>query len=400
MISIEPHQKFYIEEIPRDADYIAPINFHKLPDLDKNIYKLDDRWTHFDETGIPSYIDEFFEITDIHENKKDYEWVCGFSIFFLKEGGPIPNRVDPSRHDEFIDTVEKLATYPDKADNVLLRFYVSPEAWERLHKRGYFQLPDTEFCKMRFPSEDSQIGCVWRMLALSDRRFEWAIQTECEDEAWCKARIAYWDQDKIKKWLTSNNANFALGSEILIDSNYWNITMKKNISWGEFSCEGPNGIALWHHLDLARLDYLSSGGITTRPERMPDARQILHRYIAQRPIQHVMYHQSENRWTSVTGHRHKIEYGWRGWGCGQSLWAFVKKAIPTRHLLFEDSIRFIEQAEIPSDSAMYRLFSQLMAEGSEFTNIDTHEPIFEVKEASHLMNISFRRKKKPLLNLG
>ena len=193
LFDIKANQKFYIDENSCfQRVYLSHPNFSKLGNLEREIYMLDDRWSTLDFAPDKSYshFQSLTEVTDIQSNRErdSYEWVCGFSVFFLKETG---NPDDAHRTfagevmRKLIKGVDQLTDYPDKCPNTLLMFYVSHEVWERLARDGILYRPGTEFCKMAADSETSQLGTIWRSLCLSDTEFEWAIQADCgADEEW------------------------------------------------------------------------------------------------------------------------------------------------------------------------------------------------------------------------
>ena len=209
-----------------------------------------------------------------------------FSVFFLKESSDENEayRTLPENHNKLIRGVDQLTRYSDKCPNTLLRFYVSPEVWERLARDGILYRPGTEFCKMASDSETSQLGTIWRSLCLSDTEFEWAIQADCgPDEEWILARIAHWDREKFKSWLSSN---FCWGSEFLFWKHNW------------YTEQHPDNFSEYHdYWNLDNFDFLSAGSIVTRPELMPNIEKFIWKYFQSGYSPCTYYHASENAWS-------------------------------------------------------------------------------------------------------
>ena len=205
---------FYLDKIPDTAKYLRAKEFAVLPDMYENLHILDPRWNAFD-TETPSYLNEFFEVTEIQSNREQnaYNWICGFSVFFLKytmeSQTEHQGRIISEIHEKLIQGVRSLIEFPDRCPETLLRFYVSAEAWERLAAENLLHSEGTEFYKMAYPSEDSQLGTIWRMMALFDKEFAWAIQTDvptkpAREDEWVYARIADWGRQTFKDWLEKN----------------------------------------------------------------------------------------------------------------------------------------------------------------------------------------------------
>lgn len=373
--NLDPSLQFYINEIPKSATYLRNDEFVELPDMCENIYLLDSRWKDI-TVAVDSHINEFFEVTDIHSNRsRQYKWVCGLSAFFLKfltpAQGEHNHRIQPKTHNKLIEGVRTMIAYKDRCPETLLRFYVSAEVWERLAQENLLNTEDTEFYKMAYPSEDSQLGTIWRMLALFDKEFEWAIETDiAPDEGWIFARIAHWDRPMLYNWVEKNAAHtYTWAGEYLIyEGNY---SEKQNLFCGSS-----------RHCDPGPFDYMSGGGIVTRPERMPSPESVIHRYIMERPLSLTYYHAGADVWSEFLCYESQIPLGWEGWGCDQSVWGRLKKAMPVRHILHDQSLEWMRKVNpvIPSSHLLRRLISQLHAEGNEFVHWKTLEPIFNLQE--------------------
>ena len=366
---------FYLDEIPNSARYLKTEEFSVLPNMYENVHMLDPRWNSLD-TEIPAHINEFFEVTDIASNAEgSHKWICGFSVFFLKyvmdSQTEHLERKTTEKYENLIRGVRELIEFPDRCPETLLRFYVSPDAWERLAQEGLLKTKDVEFYKMAYPSEDSQFGALWRMMALFDKRFQWAIQTDVptkpapEDE-WVYARIADWDRQTFKDWLEKNTGrNWAWAGEYLFFnrnfSNVQHLFHEKHRAW-----------------NVSQFDYLSGGGIVTRPERMPPVEAVLHRHLAERPLHLTFYHADKDVWCQFPGYEYQVPLGWEGWGIDQTIWAFLKKVLPVRHIVHEQSLQHIEETapKLSKDHLMFRIINQLQQEGSEFVHWETLKPIF------------------------
>ena len=372
--NLDPSLRYYIDEIPESATYLRNDEFAELPNMYENLYLLDSRWEDM-EVSIDPHIKEFFEVTDIHSNRnRQYKWICGLSVFFMKFTAEDFHRTTPETHNKLIEGVRAMIEYENRCPETLLRFYVSAEVWERLAQENLLNSKDTEFYKMAYPSEDSQLGIIWRMLALFDKEFEWAIEADvAPDEDWIFARIAHWDRHTFYNWLEKNAEQpWAWAGEYLI--------YEKNYGEDPKPYWSKNNNMYW---DLAAFDYISAGGIVTRPERMPAPESVIHRHIMERPLNLTYYHASEDVWCSFPCYPYRIPRGWEGWGCDQSVWGRLKKVMPVRHIIHAQSldyIRNINSAAISESHLLRRLIAQLHAEGSEFVHWKTLEPVFNFQD--------------------
>ena len=367
---LKANQKFYIDEIPESAKWRHWGAFYDLPDLEQQIYLLDDRWNRLDD-DVPSWTQELTEIQDIHRNsdRDAYEWVCGFSVFFLKKvhnpRTEHAHRALPETHDRLIKGVQELVEYPDRCPEMVLRFYVSPEVFDVLADKGIlYDAKNTEFYKMAYNSEESIIGATWRMLCLSDIQFEWAIEADCApydtNEAWIYDRIKGSSRDFFKRWLTE----------------------KKGFNWaGEFLFHEPNWTERQEELvigNMENFDFLSGGGIVTHPNEMLNVETIIAGYVSERLNPFVFYHAGENVVSKVNLRTSAVPLGWEGFGPDQEMWRFVKKMMPVRHLIQSQSTDWMWQNPLPEDYFTKRIVSQLISEGSEFADIHTQAPIFNL----------------------
>ena len=227
-----------------------------------------------------------------------------------------------------IEGVKALIAFPERCPETLLRFYVASDAWQRIYEEGLFGSEGVEFYRMAYDSEDSQFGAIWRHLALFDKDFEWAIETDvAKGEAWIYARIAEWGRYEFESWLENGRSPWA--GEYLISVDNYPETHRSTFSEKE---------RIWN-VDV--FDFMNAGGIVTRPKEMPPAEAVLHRYIDERPYQMIYYHQGRNVWTQFPSHLHQIPHGWEGWGCDQAVWAQLKRALPGRHIIHKKSLDYI-----------------------------------------------------------
>ena len=367
---IKGSQNFYLDEIPTSAKFLPFPVFRNLPNMSQNIQMLDDRWETLEWTS-PDHLQEFTKVTDIQKNwdRSTYQWVCGFSVFFLKfayDGHK--DRIQPEKHQRLIRGVETLCSYPDRYEDMVLRFYVSEEVWEILYKSDVLYTPGTEFYKMAFSSEESQLGAIWRMLCLSDGQFEYAIETDvAPDENWIFMRIQENGLNEFKSLLLPDKDYM---SEFLIwEHNWYNDDASDNFK--------PDHIHTPHIFwDIGNLDFASGGGITTRPNQMPDIEPLIWRFIENYATQRNFYHAESDVWTATHQRKFFIPYGWEGFPIDQEFWRYLKKVKPIRHFLVEKSIKHIQNTQIHENHIMHRIISQLLSEGSEFVHFKTKENVF------------------------
>ena len=367
---IKSSQKFYIDEIPTSAKFMPFPEFRNLPNMSRNIHILDDRWETLEWTS-PDHLQEFTKVTDIQKNwdRSTYQWVCGFSVFFLKfayDGHK--DRIQPEKHQRLIRGVETLCSYPDRYEDMVLRFYVSEEVWDILHKSDVLYTPGTEFHKMAFSSEESQLGAIWRMLCLSDDQFEYAIETDvAPDENWIFMRIQENGLNEFKSLLLPDKDYM---SEFLLwEHNWYNREASDNFK--------PDHIHTPHIFwDIGNLDFASGGGITTRPNQMPDIEPLIWRFIENYATQRNFYHAESDVWTATHQRKFFIPYGWEGFPIDQEFWRYLKKVKPIRHFLNTKSITHIQNTQIHENHIMHRIISQLLSEGSEFVHFKSKENVF------------------------
>lgn len=366
--------RFYLDAIPSTATWVAEEEFMGLPSPESYLQMLDDRWETLStaDDAIPSCYNDLLRVADIQSNRVgEYEWVCGFSVFFLKDSGMSDYTVLPDAHNRLLEGVDALSSYDERCPKTLLRFYVSKEVWERLAKTGVLYRPHTEFYQMAYPSEETQLGVIWRFLCLSDTDFEWAIQADCApDEDWVFSRIAHWSRAEFKQWLSVDEFStreFPIAGEYLFFDGNWKMG---NLKFKEYVD------SIFCRVDYH--DFLSGGGVVTRPKKMPDIEKLILRYLYERSRPNVFYHAAADKWTSMWVHARQIPHGWEGFGYDQGFWRYLKKALPMRHEIHAQSLAFLRLETLPDDYLTKRIVSQLIAEGSEFVHIHTHEPVFNL----------------------
>lgn len=375
-MNLVANQKFYLDEIPKTASFLRPEAFIKLPDLSRYMCMLDDRFTSLDEIKIDrktSHFQEFLEVEDVQSNyeKSQYERVCGFSVFFLKKltcfWEEDKERVSSETHQKRLESVREITQFDGRCPQTLLRFYVSPEVWDCLAKNSTLYAPGTEFYKMQHPSEDTQLGVIWRMLCLDDTVFEYAIQTDCETKAWCLDRFCYWSYDKYKNWIEPKGRQHYpwAGSYLIFIHN-----------WG-FKNELPeeSGNPIWNPTNY---DFVSGGGIMTRTEKMPSIQSVICQYISKRTQSITLYHADTDNYTVMANHFTPIPAGWEGFAFDQELWRLVKKVFPLRHYVYNTVGEEINNPDLPDDFMTKRLISQLISEGCEFWDEDKDRPFFNL----------------------
>ena len=367
-----PVGEFYIDKIPTSAKFMPFPEFRNLPNMSLNIQMLDDRWETLEWTS-PRHLREFTEVTNIQKNwnRSTYTWVCGFSAFFLKiayDGHE--ERTLPEEHQRLIRGVEALCSHPDRYEDMVLRFYVSDEVWEILHKSEILYHPGTEFHKMAFSSEESALGTIWRMLCLSDDQFEYAIETDvAPDEDWIFMRIRGNGLEDFKNLLMPDKDYMA---EFLFWEHNW---------YGDEESQNfqPDHIRTPHVFwDIGNLDFASTGGITTRPNQMPDIESLLLRCIENYATQRTFYHADKDVWSTTHQQKFFIPYGWEGFTIDQEFWRYLKKVKPIRHFLNTKSIKHIQKTHIHENHVMLRIIRQLISEGSEFVHFKTKENVFKI----------------------
>ena len=359
---------FYIDRLPSHCDYLSPHLFIKQPNFEAYLQIVDNRWTAEEVQKIvsspisPAYSD-FFEVVDIASNVDGSEnWVCGLSVFFLKNAlNPTHEyRESPETHEKLIDGVQALIEYPDRSQETVLRFYVSPEAWEAIAKRGLFNEEHTQFYKMRHASEDSQIGTMWRLLALDDPDYEYAIETDvAPDEEWIFARLTDWEHNDFLKRLSPDR--FYLAGEIQSHDYQRDTTLVDGYSMSEFT----------------RFDHLTAGGIVTIPRKMPPLVPLFCKFLETSSAL-TLFNCELQTWTRVLEREHFIS-GWQALGPDQNVWRFLKRSTLARHAIYES---FAEAYQLyPSDHYFIRMVRQFEKSGHEFIIDGTEQRLLEFLES-------------------
>ena len=356
---------FYIDRLPSHCEYLAPYRFFKQPRFEENLQLIDNRWTADEVQRIISAplshgCSDFFEVTDIESNVDGSEnWVCGFSVYFLKHAlNPTQLHRETSEiHQKLIDGVELLIDHPERSQETVLRFYVSAEAWDAIAERGLLNREHTQFYKMLHPSEDSQIGTMWRLLVLDDSGYEYAIETDvAPDEDWIIPRITdEGHQDFLKRL-----SRFAITGEIQALEYHHDTT---NIEIRTAIAEYP---------DLTRFDHLTAGGIVTIPREMPRLVPLFCEYL-ETPARLQIFNCEFQTWTWLEQTDH-FYWGWIGLGPDQNFWRFLKRTIPARHAVYHE---FAEKfRDYPADHYFFRMVKQYEKEGHEFT-VDGDERLID-----------------------
>ena len=134
-----------------------------------------------------------------------------------------------------------------------------------------------------------------------------------------------------------------------------------------------------HYWNLANFDFLSAGSIVTRPEKMPDIEKCIWKYFQSGYSPQTFYHASADAWSVTHQKSAFLPYGWEGFAFDQTIWRFLKKMMPVRHIIHSQSTDHIKQFNIPENHIMKRIVSQLISEGSEFVDIETQAPVFNLQ---------------------
>ena len=378
---------FYIDRLPSDCDYLCPPLFLVQPEggrycIGEHFQVVDNRWTKAEVQEIlsspltPGY-SNLFEITDIESNVDGSEnWVCGFSVYFMKEyvyPGQ-EHRVQPETHAKLVDGVEVLVDYQERSPETVLRFHVSPEAWEAIAKRGLMGREHTQFYKMGHASEDSQVGTMWRMMVLDDSDYEYAIQTDvAPDEEWIFPRITDWGQREFLERLKPERF-FLAGETYLDEYEEFKKELLPNIDFIRSSHGDGIRFPMLEVFNL--LDHITCGGITTIPEKMPNLVPLFAKYLSM-PGTLTVFDCETRRWTKIE-QDDPLFYGWRGLGPDQNFWRFLKRTIPVRHIISDDWAGRLHG--YPQDHYVFRMIRQYEKSGHEFVIDKTWQPLLEFLE--------------------
>lgn len=369
---------FYIERLPSDCEYQAPPLFFFEPNpLGHQFQVVDDRWTPQEmerilASPLPYGYSDLFAFTDIESNVDGSEnWICGFSLYFMKatfyEGQE--RRESPETHQKLVDGVEVLVDYHERSPETVLRFYVSPEAWEAVAARGLFNREHTQFYKMQHGSEDSQVGTMWRLLALDDSDYEYAIQTDvAPDEPWILARITDWGQREFLERLSS----FNMSGEVYFDT------------WAEYAKEFHDTMDdikgtykdghRYPWMDIMRgIDHLTPGGITTRPSTIPRLVPLFCEYLTGSGLL-TLFNCETRRWTKFE-QDDPFYHGWYGLAQDQNVWRFLKRCIPIRHIVTQEWATRLH--DYPEGHYVFRMVRQYEKAGHEFVIDKTWQPLLD-----------------------
>lgn len=375
---------FYIDRLPFDCEYQAPPSFFfEGNPLGRGLQVVDDRWTAEDmrrilSAPLPVGYADFFEVTDIESNVDGSEnWVCGFSLYFMKrtyyEGQE--HRESPATHNKLVDGVELLVDYHERSPETTLRFYCSPEAWEVVHKRGLMGGEHTQFYKMFHASEDSQIGTMWRLLALDDKDYEYAIQTDvAPDEPWITARITDWGQKEFLDRL----GDYYLSGETYFDE-FSEYQKEFHPTMEDIKAQIQGGLP-YPWIDIMRvIDHITCGGITTRPAMIPSLVPLFCEYLKQDRNVLTLFNCETRRWTRFE-QDDSLYWGWKGLGPDQNFWRFLKKVIPVRHIVDSWADRL---KDYPEGHYVFRMIRQYEKEGHQFLIDKTWERVLDSVDRNH-----------------
>ena len=373
---------FYIDRLPIDCEYQAPPSFFFEPNpLGHGFQVVDDRWTVDDiqrilSSPLPVGYSDFFEVTDIESNVDGSEnWVCGFSLYFMKhtyyEGQE--HRESPETHHKLVDGVALLVDYHERSPETVLRFYVSSEAWEAVAARGLMGREHTQFYKMHHASENSQIGTMWRLLALDDKDYEYAIQTDvAPDEPWILARITDWGQKEFLDRL----GGFYLSGETYFDE-FCEYQREFHDSMDDIKGQIQGGLP-YPWFDVMRvIDHITCGGITTRPAQMPSLVPLFCEYLKNPSSTLTLFNCETQRWTRFE-QDDSLYWGWKGLGPDQNFWRFIKRCIPVRHIVDPEWASRLH--EYPGGHYVFRMMRQYEKQGHQFLMHKTFERVLDFIE--------------------
>lgn len=373
---------FYIDRLPSDCEYQAAPSFFLEPNpLGSGLQVVDDRWTAQEiarivSSPLPYGYSDFFEVTDVESRVDGSEnWICGFSVYFMKatfyEGQE--HRESAETHHKLVDGVASLVNYHDRSPETVLRFYVSPEAWERIHARGLMNREHTQFYKMHHASEDSQIGTIWRLLVLDDVDYEYAIQTDvAPDEPWIFPRITKWGQGEFLERLS----RFNLSGETYFEV-YHEYARELRTTMEEVKQEFYQGGYKYPLIDIMRIiDHITCGGITSRPSTIPRLIPLFCEYLKKAGTL-TLFNCETQRWTKFE-QDDPLYYGWRGLGPDQNFWRFLKRVIPVRHII--DEAWATRLHEYPEGHYVFRMIKQYEKSGHEFVINKSEQPILDFLE--------------------
>ena len=357
---------FYIDQLPSNCDYLSPPRFFEQECFEANLQIIDNRWTAQEietivSSTIPYGYSDFFKVTDIESNVDGHEnWICGFSVFFMKHVFHEEQlyRETWENHQKLIDGVKALIDHPDRSQETVLRFYVSPEAWDAIAAQGLLNSEHTQFYKMLHPSEDSQVGTMWRLLVLDDSDYEYAIETDvAPDEDWIFPRITDSGHSDFLKRLSK----FAIAGEVQA------LPYRTEIGVG---LRTP----IVDYTNLTRFDHLTAGGIVTMPKTIPPLVPLFCKYL-ETDSTLTLFHYENNTWTQMLQQEH-LYWGWRGLGPDQNFWRFLKRTIPARHAVYEP---FAEEFRVyPPDHYFWRMVRQFEKSGHQFIIDHTEQPLLEL----------------------
>ena len=363
---------FYIDRLPDNnyCYYCSPHLFINEKQVEAHLQIVDDRWTSETvedilRSPISDGYSDFFEVMDIESNVSGSEqWVVGFSLFFLKHALDQAHlhRETAEAHQKLVDGVRVLIEHPERSHDSVLRFYVSEEAWDTVASQGLIGQEHTQFYKMVYPSEDSQVGTMWRLLALCDKDYEYATQTDiAPDEDWIIPRITDWGHDQLLKRLGA----FPIAGEVQA----LKYRTEKEI------IKSMHG---YPESQLTRFDHLTPGGIVTRPSEIPNLVPLFCKYLETSSTL-TLFNCESNAWTKYRQDDH-LPYGWSGLGCDQNVWRYLKRVIRMRHVVYEPWVdEFLR--EYPDDHYFVRMIKQHEQGSHEFVVDGTQQPLLEAMSA-------------------
>ena len=377
-------QPFYIPAIPAGAEYCSRQGLVETyaPDMNQilnEIQVVDDRWTPEDiqricETPPRPELAAFFEIEDWHRSSGHFDVLCSMALFGLAG--------NEERWNEYIDGVAfKVQNFPQKYPSHLFRFYVSPDMWDLIHKRGLMKYRGVDFVKMRHSSQHSRIGTFWRWLGLEDYSFSFAYTDDSEDNE--TSHIL--SLDEVKRRLSPPGVVLC-GDAYFLREEY-DFTKDKSltdISPFYFTDLHGDGIFIEQLSAFNRL----AGQLVVRGEkRLPSLIPLICHYLSTSGIQ-ILYHPQTHRWSSFREREPRLGAGAYGF-MNEFFLRFLTKAIRINHLFYDYRHDLLQRIlkRYGRDCLLIRLYNQLLAEGHSLTRPGPRMTLTPVRFEEYLEDI-------------
>ena len=357
-------QPFYIPAIPEGAEYVSRQAFVETygSDTDRLLNEMqvvDDRWTVEDIQRIYSTpprpeLAAFFEIDDWHHSSGHFDVLCSMSLFGL-EG-------NEARWDEYIDGVEfKVKDFPQKYPSHLFRFYVSPEMWEVIHKRGLMKYRGVDFVKMCHSSRHSRIGTFWRFLGLEDYDYDLSYTDEVECNPWFDTLTLKEIERRVS---ASNNAHLSAEAYFLREE----FAFRENTGLTDISPfvnSDLHGDGIFIE-NLGAFNRFAGQYLIRSSKRVHRLVPLICHYLDSNDVQ-LLYHPPTKSWSSFREREPRLSAGQFGF-MNEFFLRFLTKAVRINHLFHCYRIELLERivSRYGRDCILLRLFYQLLDEGHSF----------------------------------